>query len=690
MKAYALRLTLLLLFLSSECVRQPVEIKYLIPEATDGITFFQMNHIGQQTSFFGKWSAPQLRKNRKFFRFLKTSGSGVVFDILKKENIIVEVNLNEEVSNLNIMVNDRTFPVSGQRFRKFIPSKNLNAGTNTLNFILQSPGKIAVQQIKIYPARLQNLKGKFNTESCYLTPVNLQYCLNPLEGSKLQLSFSFHDRKPIDAKIIIESEKNKKQYSQSIIDKKRFHISMLDQSMHHVEIKIPEIRSGYIQLKESQLIQPKEKSVQFKDLQAAFKRRNILIILLDAARPDHMSCYGYHRKTTPHIDVLAEKSFKFKNLTAEAAYTLASIGTLLTGLPPDFHGVTSAFFTTLKKEIITFPMLLQQKGYYTGAISSNPYFGKTFNYHKGFDQFHELFNKKKVVMGNDFIIPFEKMVNNAKDKPFFIFLHIREPHYPYTMPKPFFGRYQRKFEVPSEKFDKESSSIYLGHSRNPEDFQFLTDIYDENLAFADHIVGKILDILKRKQIFNSTITIITSDHGEALGEHNLVGHNVVLYKEGINIPLILHIPGEKIKTQSYDNPAIMSDISVTLCSLLDIDYPYPELTKGCNLFSLPTKRTRICRSMVLSNKYSAYMVDSFPYQSIIFPEESKTEIKIFNIAVDPGAKQPLTNNELPRKALMFFLNTFLRRAANDIRIGEKPKLKKKEIETLKSLGYVKK
>jgi len=690
MKFRQLKFILLFLFITYGCSYQYKEIKDIFPLGVDGAVTLQMNHIGEQTHFFGKWDAPQLGRNKEFFRFLKESNSGVNFELLKKESIQVEVDFYEEVSPLKILINDRAFPFSGQHFRRLVPLKNLKIGRNSLNFVFSNTDKIPIQEIRLYPKRFLKLKNKFNRESDYLTPVRFHYFLNPIKRSKLRLSFFSLDRRLIKGKITIESEKNKKEYQQTISNRKGFQISMLDQSLHHIRIEIPETKSGFIRLTKSQLIEPRKKNSLIKDLRSSSKTKNILIILLDAARADHMSCYGYHRQTTPYIDRLAEKGIQFNNTYSEAAYTLASTGTLLTGLAPDFHGVVSAFFSSLRKETTTFPETLKLKGYFTAAISSNPFFSSAYNYHKGFDQFIELFKEKKIVDAEDFFVPFENIIEKVGDKNFFIYLHFREPHRPYRMPVPFFGRYQKKYKNLSKEFAEESKRIYNGEIKSPSDSQFLTDIYDENLAFADHIVGKILDILRKKQLFDNTITVITADHGEALGEHKLVGHNVVLHREGIHIPLIIYIPRAKIKPKIFEQPAMTSDLVVTLCDLLDIDYPYPKLTQGMNLFSLPVKRTRICRSTIGSNHYSGYMIESFPYKSIIFPQEERMDIEFFNIIDDPDATIPLTNADLPKKCLMFFLNDYIERAAKGFWMSEKTKLGEKELESLRSLGYIKK
>ncbi|MFC2164198.1 sulfatase [Acidobacteriota bacterium] len=663
-------------------------ISNLSPKAIDGVLNLHMNHIAQDDLLIGQWSAPRLGRDKKFYRSALAPHSGISFHVLKKEAFIVDVDLSEVVPSLMIQINEREFLVSGHRFRGEIAANDVQVGKNKILFLFSDRDRIDVKQIQIHPKRFQKFANKITPGSDFLTPVQFHYYCNPLKGSQLNLSFIFQGQKPINGKITVESEKSKKEYMQTIHSRKSFKVSLVDETLHHILIEIPEVNSPYIRLTESKLIEPSERTSPLTSLQDMAKDKNILVILLDAARADHMSCYGYDRQTTPHIDRLSENGFRFNDVFVEAAYTLASTGTLLTGLPPDVHGVISAFYSSLSDDITTLPELLQDKGYLTAALSANPFFSSAYNYQQGFDHFIELFDERKVVNGEDFVAPFEKLVTEVKNKPFFMYLHLREPHTPYSMPRPFFGKYQKNFESPSDDYYKEIKRIFSAESRSLSELQFMTDVYDENLAYADHIVGKFIEVLKRAGRFDETITIIISDHGEGLGEHELLGHNVILHREGIHVPLIFYLPGHTDEPKVIDDPAITSDLAVTLCELLDVDYPYPEFSRGSNLFYLPAKRIRICRSTVMSSRYSGYVVDSFPFRAIIFPKLGQLNTQVFDVNEDPDAAQIYSNGDFQEAALEFFLSRFIVSTTKGFRAGEKPKLGEKEKERLKALGYI--
>ena len=689
MRALIGKLILAGVLCAGACTLHPSKTSPLSPLASNGVLHLKMNHIGRENLFFGRWTAPRLGRDRKFFRSPLKPGSGLLFDMLKREPVIIEASFPEVIPSLKVQVNEVAFPVKSRRFRRLIPADNVREGSNRLSFLFSSADRIAVQEVSIYPRRFQKMKKRINRETDFLTPVKFHYYINPRQNACLVLSYTFRGGGAVKGHVRMLSEKKRKDFELPVDNRREIRIPMLDDSLHHIEIAIPEIPSQYIRLEKSRLIEDETGHPGYGRPGEAADGKSILMILLDAARADHMSCYGYHRKTTPAIDSLAADGFLFGDVLSEAAYTLASTGTLLTGLPPDFHGVVSAFYSSLGEEVVTFPELIRDKGYMTAAVSSNPFFGKTYNYNQGFARFIELYRDKKIVGAEDFIAPFEKLMSDAGQQPFFLYLHIREPHAPYAMPKPYFGRYQKRFETPGKAFHEEISRILEEKNLSPPDIELITDVYDENLAYADSMVGAIMDVLHETGLSKNTITIIISDHGEGLGEHGLIGHNVVLHREGIQIPLIIDLPGSDEPGRRIDNPAITSDLIVTLCDLLGVVYPYAGLTRGRNLFRLPDKRTRISRSTVMSSHYSGYAVDSFPYRAVAFPDMGRLNVDVYDIEKDPGAVRTLKAHALPEKALTHFLNRFLEDASLGYRRVDTPKLSPEEREKLEALGYIK-
>ena len=429
-----------------------------------------------------------------------------------------------------------------------------------------------------------------------------------------------------------------------------------------------------------QLIKPNSK--EFKRL---FKNKNIMFIVLDASRWDHFSFNNYFRKTTPNIDKIAERSIIFKNTFCQAAYTLASTGTLLTGLSPEFHNVTLLTSPPLSNKIQTIAELFKKKRYKTIAISGNPNFGKALGYDRGFDIFIDLYSKSLQVLAEEFINPFKEIIKKHKNEKMFLYLHIREPHRHFLMPSPFLGTFQNKFKNQSNELINLENKIKYSQKNNIEDIKFYNSLYDENLRYADYIVGKLINIMKTSNIFKKTIIFIFADHGESLGEHNLIGHGNILYNEVSKIPFILHIP-ELNKKLEINDIKITSDIFITLVDFYNLNYKYKYLSYGKNLFLLNKKRVIFTRGIEIK-KNLTFAVIQYPYKLLItFPSNN---IEMYNINYDfKETRNIKSQNPIILKKLILKLQTHLKASRKITSKKNKAKFSKEEIKALKSLGYL--
>ncbi len=680
---------LILVFFFIFCKNNKTQNYYLPPRVEDGVTHLKFNDLGNEQIFQGSWSAPELGNNKIFSRQLSYPGGKLLFFVPQKEKYLLNLKLQQNALCLKIKIADKVYTLRDKKnILLLIQPNNLNPGFNAVEFILQEDQQIYLEEMEIYPNRLSTLKGK-RQENHIFTPAKLFYYLNPNIDECLKLRLSNGAGRKIRAALIIETEKTTKK-KEKVINGNTLKIEPIDSTIHKITVSIPQTIQPFVSLEESMVrrketASPDHSAVDFEKN----KNTNILIILLDAARADHIGIFGYKRNTSPNIDRLAEDSLCFTNCYAEAAYTLASTGTLLTGLPPLYHGVTSAFFSSLDKKFRTLPLLFQEKGFFTGAISAAPYFGKAYDYHKGFDLFIELFRDKETIMAEDFIDPFRKILSQRGEKPFFIYLHLREPHIPFNMPPPYLGTFQDKFKVQSQKTRMESYGIYFGRENTKDDLALLTALYDENLLYADAVVGEFLDILKKNNTYDNTVKVIMSDHGEALGERGAIGHNSVLHREGLNIPLIINMPGCRFQGKFIHKQSITSDLVITLTDLFDLDYPYTYFTAGKNLLDLPEYRTRFTISLKNNSRYYGYTAESFPYRMIVFPLSGPDFLELYDVSVDAWEKNQITGKKLPQDMLYFYFNNYLKKAYLLNLDLKKPNLRKHDLESLKSLGYIK-
>jgi arylsulfatase A-like enzyme len=262
-------------------------------------------------------------------------------------------------------------------------------------------------------------------------------------------------------------------------------------------------------------------------------RPNIVVIVLDGAGAKHLGIYGGKPGRTPRVDALGSESVVFTEAVTQAVYTIASVGSLLTGQYPDRHQSVS-FADRLREDVVTLPSILSRAGYRTAAFPGNAVVSKTFGLDRGYQEFYPVWEEEGYSGHGDSVVrAFRRWLASRPSEPFFAYLHLREPHFPYNPPPPYdegfgpgiedtaFLEALNREAAPSEQTLARVRGLYLG-----------------NLAYADSLVGEILGELSKE-----TVVILTADHGEALFEHGFVGHNTQLYEESIRIPLMIRAPG---------------------------------------------------------------------------------------------------------------------------------------------------
>jgi len=294
-------------------------------------------------------------------------------------------------------------------------------------------------------------------------------------------------------------------------------------------------------------------------------RPNVFLIVIDTLRADHLSAYGYERKTSPHLDELATEGTLYEQVVADAPWTLPSHASLFTGLSVRDHD-TQSNHPVLDERYETLAERLAASGYHTGGFSNNVWTNPSSGLEQGFQTFEELWREQEVREdGISRDVPTSDMgadrtnrdifswLDELKDeKPFFVFINYFEPHLPYRPTKPFDDdflpegidqgtvRRLRSFYSPRE----------YGYILNVpwmkvsgRDLTVLTGLYDGEIAYVDSKIGELVEGLRRRGLADDTVLVITSDHGEHLGEHHLLSHKFSVYEPLLHVPLIVWGPG---------------------------------------------------------------------------------------------------------------------------------------------------
>ena len=299
----------------------------------------------------------------------------------------------------------------------------------------------------------------------------------------------------------------------------------------------------------------------------------VFIISIDTLRADHLPAYGYAKGSTPGIDRFRKDAVLFRSAFSHVPLTLPSHASLMTGLLPYRHGIRDNVGYTLKPEQKTLASILKENGYATGgSVSSFVIRGET-GINRGFDEYDDLMTVSPMETLTSWTRDgdlsrelLEKWLDRNAGPRVFGFLHLYEPHGPYTPPEPFKSR-------------------------------FASEPYDGEIAYADAIVGKFLDDLRAKGLYDRALIVLMSDHGEGLGDHGELAHGVLLYNEAIQVPLLVKLPGGERAGQEVTSVASIVDLLPTILGRVGI--AAPQGLDGVDLFVRRGGRSRDLQRVVL-------------------------------------------------------------------------------------------
>jgi len=354
------------------------------------------------------------------------------------------------------------------------------------------------------------------------------------------------------------------------------------------------------------------------------KRPNIILVVMDTVRADHLSSYGYGRRTTPNLDEIAARGTLFENAFSTAPWTPPSHASIFTGKYPSHHktiGKDVSFNQTNE----TVAESLREHGYQTIGITCCQILGRGSGFEKGFNEFVEL--KKGVLSNSEFKTLLLKEAirkylhgpddstslatetiknllkrNRRKEKPFFLFVNFFNCHTPYNPPRPYKQLYcpafnESKFyfqEVLANKALRKTTEsiadplniqklrwIASGGgglafaakeiSISPEEWEVVKSWYDGEIAYLDHQIGNLAGFLNENDMFDDTLLVITADHGESFGEHGLAVHPLGLYENILHVPLIVSCPLLAMEEKRISTLVSTIDIFPTLLDIAGVD-----------------------------------------------------------------------------------------------------------------------
>lgn len=308
------------------------------------------------------------------------------------------------------------------------------------------------------------------------------------------------------------------------------------------------------------------------------KRPNVLFIVWDTVRADHLSLYGHNLPTTPRLDAWAEKGVVYEHAVSPGVWTLPSHASMFTGLPVAAHGVGDRR-KYLDDDFVTFAEVLEHGGYDTWAWSSNPFLGAQTNLLQGFERVEhpwrpdwrarakaaqELVGVDELSTQGEFAAEsswayrhvsrladkalFDWLERRRSDKPFLAFINLMEAHVARSPALPWRERLMSPEAVArSQELDSRNRAqvgwMANGTSPEGEDLAILRGVYDAAISEMDDATGALLDRMRDEGLLDDTLVVLVADHGELLGEHGQWGHQLAIWNELTRVPLVVLYPG---------------------------------------------------------------------------------------------------------------------------------------------------
>jgi len=429
---------------------------------------------------------------------------------------------------------------------------------------------------------------------------------------------------------------------------------------------------------------------------------NIVLIVIDTVRADHVGCYGYERNTTSNIDALANHALLFRNATSAASWTTPSVAALLSSQYPSTMGI----YEKPAKLNTEYPLLaevLKKQGYRTHGIVSFSYLSNRLGFGRGFDQYDERSHRGHGGIVAPLVVAKAlKFLKSRPTQPFFLFVHDFDPHYSYLLHEQYNYCPEYKGKVKSGQRIDEMRN--MRPSMSAEDIRYIVGLYDSELTYTDMFVAKILQELKRQGLYDDAIIVITADHGEEFMERGWIGHTATLYQELLHVPLIIKLPTNRPGV--VEARVSLVDVMPTLLSYLGLEVPEnlegrvldlaaPENIADAPVFSQAKKlmksiyywqrpgpdRVLAKRSVIMGGRKLIY-------------NEATGDKELYDLRVDPAERvNRYEEDEASARRLEALLNEWISRTEQKggpqgPEQDENELFDPEQIRKLKSLGYM--
>lgn len=400
---------------------------------------------------------------------------------------------------------------------------------------------------------------------------------------------------------------------------------------------------------------------------------NIILLTIDTLRADHLECYGYDKVKTPNINKLADEGIIFEHNIVQAPLTLPSHSSIFTGTNPLYHGIRDNGGFYLDESHTTLAEILKNRGFLTGAFVAAFVLDSRWGLNQGFDYYYDNFDLTKYKTpsldavqrrGDEVIDEAYDWIEKNHQHKFFAWIHLYDPHTPYEPPEPYKSQYQnRPF-----------------------------GLYDGEIAYVDQLMTEFRKFMEDRNLWEKTLIIFTSDHGESLGEHKESAHGFFIYDSDIRVPLIIRFPENKFQGNHITKQVRSIDIMPTILHITGVELP--ESIQGESLLPLILGKQSENESLAYSETYwPRYHYGWSELKSLRkgqykFIDAPKPEL--YDVLEDPGEVSNLINtkaslaNEMKRD-----LDSLMQKFSSEgIEEAGPQKIDNDSLIKLQALGYI--
>jgi arylsulfatase A-like enzyme/Tfp pilus assembly protein PilF len=391
---------------------------------------------------------------------------------------------------------------------------------------------------------------------------------------------------------------------------------------------------------------------------STYPRASVVLVSIDTLRADHLALYGYRKGRTPSFDRLGQEGIVFDDVYSHVPLTLPAHASMLTGLLPPKHEVRDNMGFRLKEAHRTLAERFKAAGFATGGAISAYVLRSQTGIARGFDTYDDELTIDAATQslgalqrdGGIAVESLLRFVDAQREKRFFAFLHLYEPHSPWAP---------------------------------PEKYRDLESPYDGDVAYADELLGRFLEGLRARGLYDRLILAVTSDHGEGLMDHGEAEHGIFLYREAVHVPLVLRLPGQARGGTRVKGPIAQVDLAPTLLDLAGLPAEGTDGLSCRNELRAGAARARTVYSETLYPRYHFGWSELYAASEARFRMIRAPTPELYDLATDPKEKDNLAAR---RPQAMASMGEWLARTVGEVTSPEAVDAETRE--KLAALGYV--